>query len=412
MSQAQPTVGLPASITKRVIFAMNDLGNLGGIQTVIDSLAQEFSARGLEVEYLTLNPPAGDPRIAGRVFVLNKGRSLTSDHPLAQEYRGPFGIKYILKQVLKLPWIIYRSIRTRLYFETLNSTDAVIFTQPDAGELMLKSGFRPTKKPKSPFTITQFHSSPAGLKAWSREKMLGQLISQTHTFLALCHDDALEFCSLFNTPVGVMSNPSSISGPTDSPRATPPRLTYVGRLVPEKRIGMAIQAFDVASQKIPDWEFHLYGDGISRLQLEKFAESRSCADRVFFHGRTDNIAEIFSVSTLAILASSFEGLPMTIIEGAVCGVPTVAITCSAGVRDIATECGYPVTDPSLNCLSDTLTHAMTDSASRRERSDRCYEVGAKHTPARIAEQWMTLFRDRNLGAMEAVSPNPQQVTGL
>jgi glycosyltransferase involved in cell wall biosynthesis len=389
--------GRDVSAIRRVLFSVDDLGNLGGVQTVVDALATEFHERGMDIGYITLSPVVRPPSVDGPVFVINKSREHTGDHPHAKMYAGPLGSKYLAKRALTRPWRLWRNWRYRRFVERLGSETAIIFTQPGSVDLLFQTGYRRAGSMNGPLIISQLHTSFKGMKAWQLEQMMGRVIANSDAFLALCDADAQEFSKCFGRPVGVMTNPSRMQVVPGVARAFPLELIYAGRLSGEKRVEMIIKAFDIAADQVADWRLVIFGDGPLLNELRHLASRCKNSGRIELAGRSSDIASAFSSASLAVLASSFEGLPMFLIEAARCGVPTVATLASEGVSSIVAECGYPVTEETALGLSRVLVQAMTDEESRLLRSIRGLELGSRFEPARVADEWIELFAETRFG---------------
>jgi glycosyltransferase involved in cell wall biosynthesis len=109
----------------------------------------------------------------------------------------------------------------------------------------------------------------------------------------------------------------------------PVRLLWVGRLVPGKRIDVALDA--LAEISAANWMFDVVGDGEARPQLEEQARRLGLSDRVFFHGFQSDPAEWFSQADLLVFPSRLENFPVTMVEAMSHGVACLAMR-GDGVR--------------------------------------------------------------------------------
>ncbi|AWN40547.1 glycosyltransferase [Methylobacterium durans] len=111
-------------------------------------------------------------------------------------------------------------------------------------------------------------------------------------------------------------------------------LLSVGRLSPEKRFDLLLEAFARAGDVTRDWHLVIAGEGPSRALLEGEAKRLGIADRVSMPGQIGNMAEWFGQAEAFALTSSFEGYPNALLEAVVSGVPVAAIDCLTGVRNL------------------------------------------------------------------------------
>lgn len=108
-------------------------------------------------------------------------------------------------------------------------------------------------------------------------------------------------------------------------------ITYPGSLNWHQGVDVAIRGFAKIAAKIPEAEFHVYGEGPSKPDLIKLAAQLGLKDRVIFHGLLPNeeIVRIMANTDLAIepkrVGSDFgnEALSMKIFEFMAVGVPLV-----------------------------------------------------------------------------------------
>ncbi len=118
--------------------------------------------------------------------------------------------------------------------------------------------------------------------------------------------------------------------------AEPLVLGYVGRLDALKRVDWLIRALDA----LRDRELHLVlvvvGDGAERVALETLVRSLGLENRVFFAGARPRLPLPHSVFDIALLASSTEGTPNTLVEAMACGAAVVA-TAVGGVPSIVED---------------------------------------------------------------------------
>lgn len=371
-------------------FGVMDLGNLGGISSVVETLAAEFTDRGHVVGYITVNPAVRAPGVKGAVFHVNRFEKHTSLHPHAYLYPGPFGTKLAIKRLLSRPWRFWRDRRFQRFFERLPSGDCVIFAEPGVSQLLFRTGYL-THTGRRPVTIGQAHSSLEGMLNWGLDDAIRETIELVDHFVVLSDTDIADFETHFQHNVIAIPNPCAIVPTVNAQESDLNELVYLGRLSGEKRVDVLCDAFDMVARDVPGWRLNLYGDGVDRERLEHHVKTLKSSAQIRFHGREDNPARAFSGASLAILTSSFEGLPMTLIEAARCGVPTVSTASSKAVADIVAECGYLTPDSDSDSIARTLRAAMEDPEGRKERAARCIEVGARYSPGRVVDSWMDLI---------------------
>lgn len=132
-----------------------------------------------------------------------------------------------------------------------------------------------------------------------------------------------------------------------------PLLGVVGRLSPEKGQNVLLDA--LALTTIPA-ELAVVGDGPMNEELR-----RRAGGGVHFLGRREDMPDVFAALDLLVLPSLSEGLPLTILEAAACGVPAVASRVGdveKVVRPI--ETGMLVPPGDARALASALDEALSD----------------------------------------------------
>ena len=98
---------------------------------------------------------------------------------------------------------------------------------------------------------------------------------------------------------------------------------FVGRLAPQKRLKDLLWSFELLTNLQPEVAFVIAGDGPQRRELEDFARSIRCLDRVRFLGHREDAASLFSLLDVFWLSSDFEGQSNSLMEAMASGVPCV-----------------------------------------------------------------------------------------
>ena len=101
-----------------------------------------------------------------------------------------------------------------------------------------------------------------------------------------------------------------------------PAIASVGHLVARKGHDLAIAALET----LPGWTLLLAGDGPERGALERLAVARGLSGRVRFLGRLaqEELARLYNVADVLVLASDREGWANVLLESMACGTPVVA----------------------------------------------------------------------------------------
>jgi glycosyltransferase involved in cell wall biosynthesis len=126
-----------------------------------------------------------------------------------------------------------------------------------------------------------------------------------------------------------------------------PLIGAIGNLRPEKNQGLLLQAFALLPDDLNAC-LVLCGDGICRSDLEQTARDLGVADRVYFLGYRADVHEIIGLFDVFCLPSTFEGLPLSVLEAWAARVPVIA-TAVVGIKELIRHgedgCLVPLGEP-------------------------------------------------------------------
>ena len=162
-------------------------------------------------------------------------------------------------------------------------------------------------------------------------------------------------------------------------------LTFVGRLVPIKRVDLLIRAFAVAREQGAPVRLAIVGDGALRPDLEQLAADLGVADKLWFAGYRADTMPIAAASDIAVLSSDNEGTPVSLIEAGAAGKPAVS-TQVGGVSDVVT--------PATGLLApagdhERLGRAIAALASDAEGRARMGAAGRQHVAGTYSVERLT-----------------------
>lgn len=98
---------------------------------------------------------------------------------------------------------------------------------------------------------------------------------------------------------------------------------HVGRFNKQKNHKFLIDVFEEYHKKNNDSALWLLGEGDLRNEIEKYVDSKGLRDCVKFLGVRKDVNRIYSAMDYFVFPSLFEGMPNTVIEAQVAGLPCV-----------------------------------------------------------------------------------------
>ncbi len=136
---------------------------------------------------------------------------------------------------------------------------------------------------------------------------------------------------------------------------------------------LLIEALAKVREKFPGADLINAGIGPEEAALKALCRSLYLENAVSFAGHVDPVYVFFPGTTLFVLPSRYEGMPIALLEAAAAGLPLVATAASGGIVDLL--CGQPgawlTSEISAESLAATLIAALS-TIHQGERFHRQY----------------------------------------
>ena len=166
----------------------------------------------------------------------------------------------------------------------------------------------------------------------------------------------------------------------------------VGRLNYQKGFDRLIDIWKMVTERHPAWILDIYGDGELRSELEHQITRLGLEGKVILHHVANPIEERIVESSMLLMTSHYEGLPMVMLEAMSCGVPVVCYDFKCGPRDvITTECGVVVKEGESRAFADSVCRLIEDKQLRKSLGEGSYERAKIYLKEEVMNKWINLF---------------------
>lgn len=199
--------------------------------------------------------------------------------------------------------------------------------------------------------------------------------------------------------VGVLPNVTGgLAVPPAAPRdereetTAPGYLLFVGRL----RIRKGVEVLLEALRAVPGARLLIAGDGEHRAALERKAAELGLGPAALFLGRCDasRVRGLLSGAAALVVPSTYEGMPLVVLEAMEAGLPVVASRVS-GIPEVVEDgkTGWLVPPEDPRALAGALTEALGDpEEARRRGGEGRRRVDERFRPAVAAGTWHAAVR--------------------
>lgn len=169
----------------------------------------------------------------------------------------------------------------------------------------------------------------------------------------------------------------------------------VGRLTSQKNFSSLINIWRLVSEKHPDWNLVIYGDGALRSELDNLISKYELSEKVKLMGYAPDISSRYAEASLYVMSSLFEGFGLVIIEAMSCGLPVVSYACPCGPKDIIEDGkdGFLLRIGDEEGMAGKVCQLIENEDLRRNMSEAAKTKANHYNISSVIDQWMTLFNE-------------------
>ncbi len=143
------------------------------------------------------------------------------------------------------------------------------------------------------------------------------------------------------------------------------------------------------------WKLRIIGKGKLLPEITDKINQLHLAESIELIESTTNVNEHYLQSSIFVMSSRYEGLPLVLIEAMAMGLPIASFDCETGPRDIVehgvTGLLVPVFDTEK--LAMELDSLMSDEQKCKIFSENALKNVRKFETAKIVDQWEELFQN-------------------
>jgi glycosyltransferase len=376
-------------MNRDIIFVTHHLGGLGGVQRVVDQLAESFARAGNSVTVFGCGVQSGEsyqktPKSYEEILLYSQDIFFQKPWIFFQEKFITKKLEKNLIQVLekaKNPIVILANPIVYLLMERVIKlySNTVIFI----GQMHSSADF--VFDSKGLYSIYPY--------------IIKNKYPKLDKILFLSEDYSKKISEAYQIPLkklGAIANPlpryiniSNSVGSFDKSI-----ISFVGRLDPVKQIDNIILAFSKIQQFFPDITLEIYGEGVERQRLENLIQSLSLGDFIKLKGRTSKVLEVYQKSYFTLLTSKSEAFPMSVVESIVSGTPVITYNCSQGVEEIQLATPELLVNNSIEELADKMKFYLQNPHQLEELALKGREhIIDSYSEDKILNQWYQLFEE-------------------
>lgn len=171
-----------------------------------------------------------------------------------------------------------------------------------------------------------------------------------------------------------------------------PVIVSVGSLTPVKNHSHLLKAFKLVRKRL-DCRLALIGEGKLESKLRDEAGKLGVLNDVIFLGLQKNPFKFMARSSLFVLPSLSEGLPLVLLEAMTCGVPVISTDCPTGPGEVIVnnKNGLLVPPRDVKALADAMFFMLTQRKKAEKMANAAEKTVEKFELKNSCEQYMRIF---------------------
>ncbi|KGN69998.1 glycosyltransferase family 4 protein [Porphyromonas sp. COT-239 OH1446] len=369
----------------RIVYCIPALYNSGGMERVLTLKANYLVDQGYDLHIITTDQRGRKPffNLDDRVQLYNldinheeqNGQGLwlkLRDYPL-KRYRHEKRLKALLMR-LRADVVV-----------SMFGEEAFFLTKiQDGSRKVLEYHFSKLKR---------LQYGRRGLWRWVdlwRTRKDAEAVKGYDRFVVLTEEDRALWGELPN--ICVIPNPLPFE-PQEQADTTSCRIIAAGRYDYQKNFEALLDIWAMIHKDFPAWRLDIYGDGPMRSLLEERLKGLGLGESLTLHPPTREIMREYLSSSIYVMTSRYEGLPMVLLEAQALGLPIVSYTCPCGPRDIVADGvnGYLVPEGREEEFAARLRLLMADEQLRRDMGRAAHEASSRYRMQTVMPQWLELF---------------------
>lgn len=174
-------------------------------------------------------------------------------------------------------------------------------------------------------------------------------------------------------------------------------LLYVGRInTSQKRVDLLMMIWSKLCIKYPDWRLNIVGGG-DELESIKELSKKLKLENIAFWGFQDP-QPFYNSASIFCMTSSFEGLPMTLLEAMQNGLVPIAFDSFLSASDVINDNlnGFLIEPFNVENYVTTVEKLMTNVNLREQCSVAAREKSKTFDLSMVGEEWVTVFKNLSI----------------
>lgn len=370
----------------KIVYVIGYIHGWGGIERVLSGKANYLIKQGYDVSFVKIyrnnDEPyfEFDPRI--KFYALD----------FTFEEEGDYKRKVLFHQNKKL-FIeklseLLNEIKPDITISTYCKYSKYIYLANDPSIKIIERHFAKYKRSQF-FVKLDKYSIGKKISNWYRRKDY-KIVKHYAKFVVLTHEDREDWGNLDN--IMTIHNPMTFE-PQSISTCENKRAIALGRISKQKNYESMLRIWKEVTQKHNDWHLSIFANGGSIRKLQKYADQLKVSSNITISPVTRDVEKELLDSSIYLMTSRYEGLPLVLLEAMSCGLPVVTYACKCGPKDMINngEDGFYIEPNDEKSFVKKVNELIENKSLRLEIGTKAAQSVRQFSEDKIMKQWMDLF---------------------
>lgn len=377
----------------KLLYILGNVINKAGVERIMTKKINYLAEAGHDISLLTTdqnNQPLSFP-ISKNVHYLSVSAPIPSrtDYSFFKWLSSFYNARYVFYKVInsvvieEMPDII---ICTTYSFDILDLLTRICHKKRI--KLIIESHIQLTNVFMQPRLA---YNSILSFYGKTHDNYILHHIRRASMLVCLTNEDMKSWKKLHIDNVYVIPNMITIQPPVTIDYSIK-RVIAVGRYSDQKGFDMLIKAWGKLSPKYHDWHLYIFGNE-DRVPYEEMAKTEKCQDTCHCMPVTEDIATEYGKSSIFVMSSRYEGMPLALIEAMSSGLACVSFNCPNGPSDIINDGtdGFLAKNGDINDLTTKIEYLICNESLRSQIGIKAKKNIERYSPDAIMQQNILLY---------------------
>ena len=176
------------------------------------------------------------------------------------------------------------------------------------------------------------------------------------------------------------------------PEKNKKRIITLARIDRVKGLELLIAVAEQVLKKHSDWQWDIYGqvsDNVYEQEIKEKLKHCTVTNRLSFHAPISDVKTELCNSSLYVMTSRYEGLPMSLLEAKSCRLPIIAFDCSTGPSEIVIDGvnGDLIPCYDIDCMANKINILIENDNKWQKYQEHAYDEIEKFMVKNIINKW-------------------------